>query len=271
MPKIIEQIEDNEHFEFTGDVQVTGNIGKNATVVIKDGSLTVAGDVGDDSELSLTTTPISSGSVIMSGSSFFSGISIGNVVINGASPVCSIHGKVGSRVTMKSHNAEFSIDGSVGDGCTLKTHNGDIRVGNVGESSSLTTHNGTISCGSVGKHTALKTHNGDVHATEMGEHTRAISHNGDVRVSQAAPKSAELETHNGSVYEAGVKRRKPEVEATRGVTISSAHGITFMSGARVSGRIIINGKDVTDLVNGTVSSTPDHKEPEKEPVRFKKA
>lgn len=35
----VKQIEENEHFEYKGDVVVTGNIGKNATVIIKDGNL----------------------------------------------------------------------------------------------------------------------------------------------------------------------------------------------------------------------------------------
>lgn len=49
----IEQIADNEHFEYKGDVTVTGSIGKNATVIIKDGSLTVGGNVGNSTQFNL--------------------------------------------------------------------------------------------------------------------------------------------------------------------------------------------------------------------------
>ena len=77
MAKIIERVEDKEVFECTGDVQVTGNIGKNATVIIKNGKLTVNGDVRDDAEIQMEragggTTVISSGN----NSSFFSSLAV---------------------------------------------------------------------------------------------------------------------------------------------------------------------------------------------------
>lgn len=72
----IEKINDNEHFEYKGDVQVKGSIGKNATVVIKDGSLAVDGSIEDRADITLkqeTTNNI----VVSSGSIFMSNISIG--------------------------------------------------------------------------------------------------------------------------------------------------------------------------------------------------
>lgn len=50
----IENIADHEYFEYKGDVIVTGNIGTNANVIIKDGSLTVHGNVGDSSSITLS-------------------------------------------------------------------------------------------------------------------------------------------------------------------------------------------------------------------------
>lgn len=50
----IEKIEDNEHFEYKGDVRVTGSIGKNATVIIKDGNLTVDGNIYSNSKINLS-------------------------------------------------------------------------------------------------------------------------------------------------------------------------------------------------------------------------
>lgn len=255
----IARINDNEHFEYKGDVIVTGSIGKNATVIIKDGNLTVGGNVEERADVSLTEESKSKSSVVVSSGVFFTG----NVSIGGVSTgkVLNVKGDVADYVTFKSHNAEFAVEGSVGNQCAFKTHNGDITAGIVGESTSLETHNGDISSGNVNRNSALKTHNGDINAGDMAENSRAISHNGNVRVANAH-KSATIDTHNGNVYENGVKRKK---EKAHGQTSVSIGGMSFIGG----GRIIVNGRDITDIVNSTAGNSNDVKEPQA-PVRYTK-
>lgn len=196
--------------------------------------------------------------VVISSGMFFSAnsVSIGGVNTN---KQLHVNGNVGNNVTFRSHNADFLVDGSVGNQCNFKTHNGEITTGNVGQNTTLMTHNGDVSCEQVGIHSSLKTHNGDVHAAVMSEHTSATSHNGDVRADRAA-KSAELETYNGNVYENGIKRKKEKAQSSS----ISIGNMSFIGG----GRIIVNGQDITSLVNSASRSAP--KEDEEPPVRYNK-
>lgn len=93
-PRIIEKIENNEYFEYKGNVRVTGSIGANATVVLKDGSLTVDGNVGDRSSIKMGKQS-SSGVVISHG--YFSS---GSVVIGGSGVSLTIKGNVGNGVRL---------------------------------------------------------------------------------------------------------------------------------------------------------------------------
>src|SRR3990167_379440 len=138
----IDSIKDNEQFEYEGDVNITGGgIGKNATVIITDGNLTIAGDVGNGSEISLKQKQTNS--VVISNGIFTSNnVSIFNNVNNGK--YLTIKGSVGDNVIFNSHNADFNIVGSIGKGCHFTTHNGDIVTGYVGASSSLKSHNGDV-------------------------------------------------------------------------------------------------------------------------------
>lgn len=167
---------------------------------------------------------------------------------------------MGDNVIFKSHNAGLNLNGSIGKGCSVKTHNGEINTGDVGENTTLMTHNGDITCGNVGTNASVKTHNGDVHAGIMGERTSATSHNGDVRVDQA-PKSADLDTHNGNVYVSGVKRKK---EKAQGASFSIG-GMSFIGG----GRVIVNGQDITSLIQGSGASSSS-REDDTPPVRYTK-
>ncbi|HLB41999.1 MAG: hypothetical protein A3F13_04935 [Gammaproteobacteria bacterium RIFCSPHIGHO2_12_FULL_40_19] len=256
----IDSIKDNEQFEYEGDVNITGGgIGKNATVIITDGNLTIAGDVGNGSEISLKQKQTNS--VVISNGIFTSNnVSIFNNVNNGK--YLTIKGSVGDNVIFNSHNADFNIVGSIGKGCHFTTHNGDIVTGYVGASSSLKSHNGSIKSADVGDHVSLNTHNGNVKAGKMGEYSSGISHNGDVKV-LSAPKSAELKTHNGDVYENGVKRKKPK--SNYGSSITQINGMTFIGGG--SGRTIVNGVDVTEYINSQKSNQQQSSKP---PVRFSK-
>lgn len=250
----IDSIQNDEHFEYKGDVHVTGSIGKRATIIIKDGELTVDGNVGDITEITLTQE-LSSSSIVI-GSMFMNNVSI--VGVNTSKNV-HIKGDVGNGVILNSHNASFLIEGSVGDSCAFKTHNGDISTGMIGSNNSLVTHNGYINSGSVGKKSSLKTHNGNVNAGDMAKNSEATSHNSDVRVTHAH-ETVTLKSHNGHVYENGVKRQKEKTRHQGGINMS------FVGG----GRIIVNGKDITNLVDDASRSRGDEEQQEKEPVRYKK-
>ena len=67
----IDKIDDNEHFEYKGDVHVTGSIGHHATVIIKDGSFTVGGNVSDGVDIQMAQSA-GTGSMIISSGAFFS-------------------------------------------------------------------------------------------------------------------------------------------------------------------------------------------------------
>ncbi|MBI5447248.1 MAG: hypothetical protein HY939_00785 [Gammaproteobacteria bacterium] len=66
---VIDRIKDNEHFEYKGDVHVTESIGKNAAVIIKDGSLVVDGNVGERADITMAA---SQSTVVVQSVSFYS-------------------------------------------------------------------------------------------------------------------------------------------------------------------------------------------------------
>jgi hypothetical protein len=253
--RTIEKLEDSEYFEYKGDVHVTGNIGKNVTVKITDGSLTVDGSIDDDSEVTLESKQ--QNNIIVSSGVFFSSsvVSVGG----SSGKDINVKGNVGNNVSFNSHSSSYTVEGSVGNGSTFKTHNGEITTGIVGENVTFVSHNGDITSGNVGKNSSLATHNGDVHAGEMAANSKAISHNGDVRVGRSHA-STTLKTHNGSVYENGVKRKNEKSQSS----LVSISGMTFIGGG---GRIIVNGQDITHLVNQTSSKKEVKDEP---PVRYRK-
>lgn len=253
----IDNIADNEYFEYKGDVRVKNSIGKNATVIIKDGSLTVDGNVDDATKINVIQE--ANNMVISSGVFVMNNITIGNMnglnVANVPNRNLHVQGNVGNGVHCESHNADFSVNGSVGNQCKFKTHSGDITTGNVGENTFLITHNGNVSTQNVGKQSSLKSHNGNIKAHHLDENTSATTHNGNVKVTQAAT-SAVLKTVNGSVYENGVKCRK---ENARNHSVFSMGNMSVVGGGSMNiasnGRVVVNGVDVTDIVNGNNANT----------------
>lgn len=98
MPLKIAKIEKNEHFEFKGDVEVTGDVGNNATIIIKDGNLLIHGNVDDDSKIKLLTE--NQNIIINSGSVFFGSSGTSN------SFSLSVLGNIGKNINISSHNAD---------------------------------------------------------------------------------------------------------------------------------------------------------------------
>lgn len=253
MPLVIDRIADDEHFEYKGDVQVTGSIGKNATVIVKDGSLVVAGNVGTGSDVTLTSAS-SASSVVVTGGSFVVGGSAGRSI--------HVRGNVENSVKIKSQSADIIVDGAVGSLARLHTQSGDINAGEVSDNASLKTMSGAVRVGNVGVYASLNTMSGNIHAEAVAANTILKTMSGDISVRSADP-SASLETMSGDIREGGVKRRKGGA-AHSGVTVSSVGGVSFIGG--MSGRIIVNGRDITDLVNSTAGASA----AAEEPVRYSK-
>lgn len=250
----IERIDNDEHFEYKGDVRVTGSIGQNATVIIQDGNLIVDGDVEANAEITMAqeTTTVITGSVYMS-----------NVSIGNSGKSLNVQGNVENGVTISSKSADFNINGNVGEGCKFTTQSGDIKAGNVGDGSTFKTMSGDIKVANVGGNCTLKTMSGDVKAAVVGSRSSLKTMSGDVKV-QSADRSVALETMRGDIYENGVKRKKDKAHGQTSVSIG---GMSFIGG----GRIFVNGRDVTELVNNASGNSNDAKAPQQEPVRYTKS
>ena len=128
----IESIGENEHFECKGNVFIAGNIGKNATVIVKDGSLSVDGHIGESVDITLQS--VSSSVVVSSGSFFVSG---GSISIGGGQGDVRVQGNIGNNAKIKSQSASITIGGDIGSNVSIDTKSGDIRAVNIGAGSTL--------------------------------------------------------------------------------------------------------------------------------------
>lgn len=266
MPIAIKRIEDDEHFEYKGDVTVSGGIGKNATVVIKDGSLFVNGDVGERSDVSLVTTQQSA--VVISGFSFHgSSVSIGS-----AEHTLQITGNLGSHAKIKTQSTDINIEGDIGANARLNTKSGDINAANVDTNATLNTMSGDIHVANVAESATLKTMSGDIHAGDVGADASLSTMSGDVKVARAHP-SVSIETMSGDIYEGGVKRRKAAAHGSSvsigGTSFGGGVSISVMSfiGGGGARRIIVDGRDITDAVRSSAASSAPVDE---QPVRYAK-
>ena len=260
----IENIADNEHFEYKGNLHVSGSIGKNATVIIKDGSLTVDGNVCEGSEITMQASAGGNSVVISGGSVFVSGGSVVSIG-SGQESYVSIHGNVGDNVKIGTRNANITIGGNIGKNASLSTSNGSIRAADVGENATLTSSNGNIDVGKVNSRATLKTSNGSMSATDVAEGATLKTSNANISV-RSAHATASLKTSNGDIFENGVPRRT-ERQSGSSSTVVFTGGSVFMSGSnvRVDGRVIVNGVDITDIVNGRAGAQPAQQQ-EEQPV-----
>ncbi|MDR3504097.1 MAG: DUF4097 family beta strand repeat-containing protein [Legionella sp.] len=192
---VINSIKDNERFECKGDVTINGGIGKNAIVIITDGSLLVNGDVEERADVRLVNTQ-QSGAVV-SGVSFFSVSSVSSVSVSvsssstiSAQHTLQITGNLGSHAKINTQSADINIEGDIGSHARLKTKSGDIHASNA-----------------VGANARLKTKSGNIHASAVGADASLTTMSGNVKVVSADP-TASLETMSGNIYEGGVKRKK---------------------------------------------------------------
>ncbi|MGQ3891114.1 DUF4097 family beta strand repeat-containing protein [Legionella sp. CNM-4043-24] len=265
MTLTIGAIKENEHFEYKGDVHITGSIGAGARVIIQDGSLIIDGDVGERSDISLTPTQ---STVVVSSVSFYSHSSGSIVSMGGSGRELRIHGSVGKNAHIKTTSNEINIDGYIGSNTTLKTMSGDIKAKFVHDNASLNTMSGDIHVENVGSGARLNTMSGDIHAIDVGYNSLLKTMSGDVKVCKAHP-SASLETISGSIYENGVIRRK-ELHGTTPVSVvGGVSSSVFIGGLSLFGsvgRVVVGGQDVTHLLGDTSRSSSSV--PSSEPVRY---
>lgn len=252
-----DDITENEHFEFKGDVHITGNIGKNATVIITDGSLIVDGNIEEGADITLKAE---SSSISISSSSFW--MSSSSVMVGGSTTSSSLHvkGDVRNRARLTTTSADIDVAGIISAHVRLNTQSGDVAAREVKESVSIQTMSGDVRVGNVSADSSLNTMSGNIQTGTVGAHTTVKSMSGDIRTG-IAHASAEISSMSGDVR---VHGRSSKEKDKSGVSIVS-HSSIF-SNARAGGRIIINGKDVTDLVNAKDEKTNTLEKP----VRYKK-
>lgn len=273
-PYSIEKINDNEHFSYKGDVHVAGNIGKNATVIITEGNLIVDGSIESDAQLDLVCEQKS---LVISSGIYFSNASFGSINGINTGKSLNVAGNVDNNVTISSVSADVIITGSVGDRCKFNTQSGSIIARNIGNQSHLTTMSGDVNVGNVSAHCVLKTMSGAIHAANIDTDCVLSTMSGDVKASlvnansslktmsgnvrvQSADQSVTLETMSGTIYENGMKRKK--ANAYKQNNSISIGGMSFIG----SGRVIVNGRDITDIVNNATHIS--NESAEQEPIRY---
>lgn len=193
----IEKIGESQSVEYTGDVYVTGNIGKNANIKIKNGSLLVDGYVGAEVQITLIKKSTSS---LLDPSSPFMVIPETNVHITGS---------IAEKVTIKAPRANVTVNGTIGCDSKICIRHGTICVTNIGKNVLLQTYNGDINCRDIGDEAVIKTHIGIIHARAMGKRAQALTHHGDIHIDRAES-SVQLTTFSGCIYKMGIELKDRE-------------------------------------------------------------
>lgn len=166
--------------------------------------------------------------------------------------------------------ADFIINGTIGSNCRLTTVSGDIKSGNAESNTSFKSVSGDIKVGNIGVNCSLNTVSGDVKAgnVDAGPTIKTVS--GDIKV-QTADKSVTLKTESGNIVENGVKRKNDQQGNTAPAGNMSFVGrgsVSLFSGPGGNRRIIVDGQDITHLVDSTSNSAS--AKVDEEPVRYTK-
>ncbi len=317
MPLKIKEIKANEHFEYKGDVELSGSIGKNATVVVKDGSLSVGENIGDEANIKLEQK--SSNISVSGGSIFFGGVSC--VSIGGSNKVLETKGDICNSVKINTSSASLEVAGDIGTLCKIKTISGDVSSKSIGKGSTINTTSGSIAIANVadnvhfnsvsgdfradkagnnthvrttsgdittgaigddstlssvsgdfrvagiGSSSTLRSTSGDISANYIGENSTATTVSGDINI-RKAPASADVSSTSGDVTLNG-KRQKRE-RNNYGSSSIFMNGISISGGSFGGGRVIINGRDLSDIMREQNSSQSSSDAPEEKPVRYMK-
>ena len=254
-------IGENKVCNFDGDT-VLKDIGDHATVIVKNGSLLVTGNIG--SRARITVNNDSSGPSITTYTTIMGGLNqiTTRVVTTQPSTNCFIvSGNIGSetqincdgdigfsgylfqQVTAETRNGKI-IAKDLGIGVRLITRNGKIKAGNLEEGAYLETRNGNIEAGNVAKNGRLETRNGKIEAGDLEEGVHVETRNGkikaghvsaqttvitgssDIHIESCDP-SALVKTERGSCYINGVKDEKRSTNQPSN-DYSSMSGVTFV-------------------------------------------
>lgn len=223
MYRILANIHENETYEHTGTLHITGNIGHHAKVTITDGALIVGGNIGTHAHVILK-------SKIIDPEHYFQvNGTIGNhVTIDSKSANIFIQGPAGVGlliVTMSAHISARNIcrhselrsmsghiiAGNIANQVTLFTMSGDIRVCDIDALDDLVVTNSTDlrwmtenTPFNIYANTSLFTMSGKICAGRVSAHSRLISMAGDIHVKNTHPLSL-LVALDGDVYVDGVK------------------------------------------------------------------
>lgn len=227
---------------FNGNITLT-SVEKNEVITVKDGSLTVLGDVGSGAKIILENSQQNSIGQIRVGISLSI---INNLSIRGSGHKLIIQGNVHSQVKITA-SSDIEFQGYLSDKVTVTTYNGNIIAKDIGENVTLTTHNGNITTGNVGFSSSVKSQNGTVSVGNVSANSVVKSHNGDVKAISYDP-SAKIKTHNGKRYINGARTIIRRENTTFASSISSfdMSGLThfFSSGVPINvinSRVFING------------------------------
>ena len=233
MPLTLERIGDNQHFEYTGNLTITGGIGRNATVIVKNGSLIVQGGVGELSNVRLGNM---SNQSIVTGRVIINGVSMG-----GDAHTVKIIGDVGEHAKINAPCADIDIQGNILRCAEIKTQSGNVAARNIATLATLHSMSGDIRVGDVALSARLKSMSGNIHAQDVSAGASLNTMSGDVRVRNDL--GASLNTMSGDIFVNGERRIPAAHAVSRGDV--SIPGISIV--ARGSS-VIINGREINDLV-----------------------
>ncbi len=194
MPLVIATIPDHGRLEHTGDVRITGNIGINAVIIIKDGSLIVEGNVGADSNISLTTSnpaPF-----------LFSMMSLISYRRDAAKSL-DIKGNVESRAKISTLSAYIVVGGIVHSQTKFNTNSGDILVNDIREEVCFVTISGSIRASDVGANSSIRTTSGNIVTRNIENDTKLQTDSGTLDVGNIGAR-AKIITTNGKIRVANV-------------------------------------------------------------------
>ena len=203
---VLHSIEDNQYFEHEGNLYIQGSIGKNAIVVVKNGSLTVEGNLCEGASVTHTSThkPNTVPSAAVS-FWFFSTSSSTRGPNNDY--VVRVQGTIERGVAVKSERANILVLGAIGSEVKLSTQKGTIDVTDVGASCFFETQVGDIKTRDLGERCTLRTIGGDLDARDVSERTVLQTKNGDISV-RSAHESVSFETDYGDIQEGSYYRGK---------------------------------------------------------------
>lgn len=253
--RIIDSFEDEKEITHEGDLQIDCEVPEGVKINVKDGSLTINGDVGAGVNIRLEIIPASiitqsirgSNCIIFSGNyisfSGATGIYTTTVMSSASAYKLIINGnlkqgvKIDSDVTVSCDNIDelcvIKANGAVnckqvGANTTITTRNANISATDIGESASLITSNAGIRAENIGTNAKLITSNGSITVKNVEEHARLNTSNASITAENVATRAI-LSTSNGAINAAAVKDGAIIVTSNANVSVDSAEDPSCIS------------------------------------------